>query len=252
MDSQVFDLINVTKRRFDKRTNSLVAVLEGVSAQVRRGSLVTLIGPSGAGKSTLLSLLNRLEDPDEGQIFFLGKRLPEWDVLELRRRVGLVFQQPVMLAGTVEDNLLYGPRLRKRETEIDPALLIAQVGLPKEILKRSSLELSGGEQQRVALARTLANNPDVLLLDEVTSSLDPESVRIIEQLILDLNAKGLTCLWVTHDLEQAKRLDGEVWIIIGGRLIEASPARDVFSGKCIPLTCAFLNGALAERGVRVE
>lgn len=252
MDSQVFDLINVTKRRFDKRTNSLVAVLEGVSAQVRRGSLVTLIGPSGAGKSTLLSLLNRLEDPDEGQIFFLGKRLPEWDVLELRRRVGLVFQQPVMLAGTVEDNLLYGPRLRKRETEIDPALLIAQVGLPKEILKRSSLELSGGEQQRVALARTLANNPDVLLLDEVTSSLDPESVRIIEQLILDLNAKGLTCLWVTHDLEQAKRLDGEVWIIIGGRLIEASPARDVFSWKCLPLTCAFLNGALAERGVRVE
>ncbi|MGD0153114.1 MAG: ATP-binding cassette domain-containing protein, partial [Thermacetogeniaceae bacterium] len=127
------------------------------------------------------------------------------------------------------------------------AAFLERAGLPPEMLRRPGHELSGGEQQRVALARTLVNDPEVLLLDEVTSSLDLESEQIIESLIRNLNIQGLTCIWVTHDLGQAQRLDGQVWVLIGGRLEQAAPARALFTGERTPLADAFLQGRLRER-----
>ncbi|MGD0153586.1 MAG: ATP-binding cassette domain-containing protein, partial [Thermacetogeniaceae bacterium] len=124
----VFELQDLWKERRDARTGKTVSVLQGITAQVEAGALVTIVGPSGAGKSTLLSLLNRLEDPDRGYIRYRGRDLADWNVLELRRRVGLVFQQPVMLDGTVEDNLLFGPRLAKSERPIDTAAFLERAG----------------------------------------------------------------------------------------------------------------------------
>lgn len=244
---RVFELQDVWKERRDDRTGKTIDVLRGITVDVRAGALVAVVGPSGAGKSTLLSLLNRLEDPDRGHIRYRGRELAGWNVLELRRRVGLVFQQPVMLDGTVEENLLFGPRLAKSEQAIDTSAWLERVGLPADMLQRPARELSGGEQQRVALARTLVNDPEVLLLDEVTSSLDPESGRIIEVLIRDLNGQGLTCIWVTHDLDQTRRLDSQVWVLIDGRLEQAATARALFAGERTPLTDAFLEGKLREK-----
>jgi len=246
MPDVIYELRDVCKSRLDTRTGQYFEVLRSISVKVTAGALVSIIGPSGAGKSTLLWLLNRLEDPERGQIKYCGRPINEWDVLDLRRRAGLVFQQPVMLPGTVRENLLYGPHLRKGDQDVALEEMINQVGLPPEMLERPAQELSGGEQQRVALARTLANGPEVLLLDEVTSSLDPESTQIIEDLITRRNAQGLTCLWVTHDLEQARRLDRETWVLIDGRMVEDTSTRQIFTGDCLPLTEAFVKGKLRE------
>lgn len=214
----LFKLERVTKYRQISAT-SRVTVLQNVFAQVDKGSLITIIGPSGAGKSTLLSLFNRLEDVDGGKIFYRGKELREWDVLELRRQVGLVFQRPVMLPGTVLDNLLYGPRIRGKQPEMTPAELMEMVGLDTELLNRNAQNLSGGQQQRVALARTLANGPRILLLDEITASLDPKSAAAVENLIIRLNReRGYTCLWVTHDREQARRVSNYTWLLQNGKI----------------------------------
>ncbi|MTI85165.1 MAG: phosphate ABC transporter ATP-binding protein [Firmicutes bacterium] len=199
--------------------SSTITVLKEVSVHVDKGSLITIIGPSGAGKSTLLSLLNRLEDVDGGEIYFQEKEIKQWDVLELRRQVGLVFQIPVMLPGTVKDNLLYGPGLRGQTPPTSSAEIIKMVGLEEKILERNSSNLSGGQKQRVALARTIANGSRILLLDEVTSSLDHESAMSIENLIINLNKEhGYTCLWVTHDRLQAQRVSPYSWSVHDGKI----------------------------------
>lgn len=217
-ENHLFELKKVTKYRRTSPTTR-ITVLQNISVKLDEGSLITIIGPSGAGKSTLLSLFNRLEDPNSGEIFFLGKEIKEWDVLELRRRVGLVLQRPVMLKGTVRDNLLYGPGLRREQPSIDPAAIMEMVGLDTKLLERDAQNLSGGQQQRVALARTLANGSRVLLLDEITASLDQESAAIIEGLITRLNRKhGYTCLWVTHDRSQARRVSSYTWLLQNGKI----------------------------------
>lgn len=218
MVTSLFELTKVTKYRQTSPT-SRIKVLNNISARVNNGDLVTITGPSGAGKSTLLSLLNRLEDADEGEIFYLGTEIKDWDVLELRRQVGLVFQRPVMLPGTVRDNLLYGPGLRGGRPAIDPSRLMEMVGLSPNLLERDARNLSGGQQQRVALARTLANGSRVLLLDEITASLDHESAGAIENLITKLNREqGYTCLWVTHDRAQARRVSKHIWLLQNNKI----------------------------------
>ncbi|MBO8128996.1 MAG: phosphate ABC transporter ATP-binding protein [Peptococcaceae bacterium] len=223
-----------------------VPTLQQISASVENGSLITLVGPSGAGKSTLLWLLNRLEDPDRGEIRLRGRSIKEIDVLGLRREVGLVLQQPVMLPGTVKDNILYGPRLKGAgEREVDAAQLLSDVGLSPSLLDRDAGKLSGGQRQRVALARTLANRPRVLLLDEVTSSLDPQSTARIENLIIRLNReKNITVLWVTHNLKQALRVGREAWILVDGKLVEAGTLPGVFLHPQNALAGAYISGKL--------
>jgi putative ABC transport system ATP-binding protein len=162
-----------------------------------------LLGPSGSGKSTILRLLNRLADPDEGVVRMHGEDVRSEDVLALRRRAVLVPQLPAPLPGTVADNVRFGPSLIDRTVEVEPLLLRA--GLDGSYAERDASQLSVGEQQRVMLARSLALEPEVLLLDEPTSALD-ESARDEIERTLGALSDGVSIVLVTHDRAQAERL----------------------------------------------
>jgi putative ABC transport system ATP-binding protein len=193
--------------------------LKLVSAVIPPESVIALMGPSGTGKSTLFRLLNRLEDPDHGSITYKGKPLSEWDPILLRREVHHVFQSAVLFPKTVADNLNYPLKLQgKSMSEEEMARLLERVGLSKSYLTRSIEKLSGGEKQRVHLARSLSLNPHVLLLDEPTASLDPESTERIEQEMRCYREKGHTVLWITHQPEQARRIADQVWHLESGHL----------------------------------
>lgn len=226
-----FALRGVVKRRPDE-TGRPTVVLDQVDLDLPAGLITTLVGPSGAGKSTLLHLLNRLEEADEGTILYRGTDIRQLDVIRLRRAVGLVLQAPVMLPGNVEFNIAAGPRLRGEVLARERAAeLLRLVGLDRSFLGREARGLSGGEQQRVSLARTLANQPEALLLDEVTSSLDPGAARDVEGLIIDLTRRlALTAVWVTHDLGQAERAGDRLVLLTRGRLAERGETRAFFAG----------------------
>ena len=170
-------------------------IIEGFSARIPADGLTAMVGPSGAGKSTLLRLLNRLDDPDDGEVLFEGRDVRSYDVLELRRRVQYVGQVPVTFAGTVADNV--GP---------EAPHLLARVGLDIALAAREADRLSVGEAQRMCLARALARHPECLLLDEPTSALDTTAKAGIEGLIRSLADDGLTVVMVTHDPRQANEL----------------------------------------------
>jgi putative ABC transport system ATP-binding protein len=176
-------------------------VLQDVSLSIPAGSTAVL-GPSGSGKSTLLRLLNRLADPDEGTVRFHGTDVRDLDPLELRRRVGLVPQLPAPVPGSVRDNVCFGPSLHGEEVRPEPPLRLA--GLDESFLDRDASRLSVGEQQRVMLARALALEPEVLLLDEPTASLDAAATRAVEYALRGL--RDVSLVLVTHDPAQAERL----------------------------------------------
>ena len=179
--------------------------------------MTALVGPSGAGKSTLLRLLNRLADPDGGTIQYRGRDVRDYDVLELRREVVLVPQLPALLPGSVADNVGYGPRMGGRQCELDRALTLA--GLDSTFGDRSATQLSVGEQQRVMLARALALEPLVLLLDEPTAALDEHSRDAVERTLLELHRRvSAAIIVVTHDQGQARRLGDRVLVLDGGRI----------------------------------
>lgn len=218
------------------------AILKGITAKVNQGEFITIIGPSGSGKSTLLSLLNRMVDPDYGLIRYKGKNYKEIDILLLRKIVGMVFQQPTMLKGTVKDNLLIGPKLHNEflnEEELDN--LLKSVGLPPSIKDQDAKLLSGGQKQKVSLARTLANKSEVLLLDEVTASLDPDSTLEIEHLIQKLhNEYKKTILWITHNISQARRMGQYTWVVANGELIEQGLTKDILKNPIHEITKRFI------------
>ncbi len=173
-----------------------------------------LLGPSGSGKSTLLRLLNRLADPDAGVVRFHGTDVRELDPLELRRRVGLVPQLPAPVPGSVADNVCFGPRLEGRE--VDPEGPVRLAGLDPSFLDRDASRLSVGEQQRVMLARALALEPEVLLLDEPTASLDPTATGAVEDALRGLHDVSLVL--VTHSRDQADRLTERTIRLRDGRV----------------------------------
>ncbi|MCL6517363.1 MAG: phosphate ABC transporter ATP-binding protein [Alicyclobacillus sp.] len=221
-------------------------LLRGVGGRVQAGTAVAVIGPSGAGKSTLLSLCNLMQTPDAGEVHVFGREVRDWDVRSLRRRVGLVMQQPVMLPGTVRDNLVAAARLHGAP-EPDVSAILSEVGLPPELAERPARDLSGGQKQRIALARTLVNRPDILLLDEATSALDRESAAIVEALVMRrVREQGLTAVWVTHDLEQARRIGDEIWLVAEGCVVERGPAAQVLAAPRTAWGRRFLLGTAAE------
>jgi putative ABC transport system ATP-binding protein len=179
-------------------------IVEGFSAVISRLGLTAMVGSSGAGKTTLLRLLNRLDDPDAGQVLLDGKDVRDYDVLDLRRRVQYVGQVPVTFPGTVIENLALA------DPSTDASALLARVGLDPALADRRADALSVGEAQRLSLARALACAPEALLLDEPTSALDTTSKGGIEQLIRSLAGGGLTVVLVTHDPRQAAELAGAV------------------------------------------
>src|SRR3954471_8816199 len=198
-----------------------VTVLDGIIAQIAPGRCTALAGPSGAGKTTLLRLLDRLEEPTSGALLLHGRPLPSYDVLEVRRRVGLVQQVPVLLGETVLDDLRVG---RPGLTEDEAQSFLARAGLADQPLNRRTESLSGGEAQRLCLARALAVGPEVLLLDEPTSALDAVAAKSVERVVQSLVDEGLTAVLVSHDLRQARRLADDVVVLRGGRVEEAGEA----------------------------
>ena len=204
-----------------------VTVLDHVDLAIADGGITVLVGPSGAGKSTVLRLLDRLEVPTSGEVRFRGRPLADLDVLALRRRVGMVFQRPAPFPGTVRDNLHVADP-HASEDELVAALRAAR--LDAAFLDRPADDLSGGEAQRMCLARTLVTRPEVLLMDEPTSSLDPDATRRLERTALRLADEGRELVWVTHDLEQARRLGGEIVVLIGGRVADESDRQRFLAG----------------------
>jgi ABC-type iron transport system FetAB ATPase subunit len=199
-------------------------ILDRASLVVAPGEAVAIQGPSGSGKSTLVRTLATLIEPDGGQVL-LGEEdahtfAPTW----FRTQVAYLAQQPALFPGSVKDNLATGPALQGRE--VPPRLeveLLAAVRLPDEFLRRDASTLSGGEKQRVALARALANQPEVLLLDEPTAALDPDTgVRIVE-LLRELSRAGRSVVMVTHDEAHAHALGGTQYRCVAGRVMRSSP-----------------------------
>ncbi len=217
----LFRLEGVTLRRGD------AVVLEQCDAQLPAGA-TCVWGPSGSGKSSFLRLLNRLADPDEGRVLLEGRDVRGLDVLALRRRVVLVQQLPSPLPGTVEDNVLYGPRLAHRAADV--ARLLELVALPLSLAGRDAATLSVGQQQRLMLARSLALEPEALLLDEPTSALDEGARDAVEETLAHLRDEiEVSLVVVTHELEQARRLAEWVVELREGRVVAQGPARELLA-----------------------
>ncbi len=195
-----------------------LAIIKDMSGTIEQGKITAFVGPSGAGKSTLFKLLNQLRTHTKGTITFNNEDVKAIDPMRLRKRIGIVLQEGVMTPGTVFDNLAL-PRQLHDETlsEQEALAFLNKVGLEERFLKTKAKELSGGQKQKVSIARTLVNQPDILLMDEITSSLDQVSTQAIETLIRTINKEdNQTILWITHNIDQAKRLSDNTWVLIDG------------------------------------
>jgi putative ABC transport system ATP-binding protein len=198
-------------------------VLDSLTAEIPEGA-TAIVGPSGAGKSTLLRLLNRLVDPQRGEISYRGRPLRSYEPLALRREVALVPQLPALLEGSVESNLGYAADLAGEPLELERTLALAS--LDPAFAERDVGKLSVGEQQRTMLARALAQRPRVLLLDEPTSALDPAARGVVEAALAEMRLE-ISIVLVSHDHEQARRLGDRVLRLEAGRLIGCDPREEV-------------------------
>jgi putative ABC transport system ATP-binding protein len=218
MNNPKIELVNVRK------TRNGIDILKEINITFISGKRHILLGPSGAGKTTLLRLLNRMEDPSSGKISYEGRDIKDIPVLQLRQKVGMVFQIPVTFEGTVKDNLMVPYRLRlisrhMDETEFEKALGLC--GLQTDFLHRRASDLSVGEKQRLNVARALINKPDTLLLDEPTSALDFESAGKLLHSVKELNeVLGLTVIMVTHHQEHARLFGGSIIHIAYGTVVK--------------------------------
>ena len=203
-------------------------LVEDINFEVKTGEVLAIVGPSGSGKSSLLRLLNRLDEPTSGAVYVEGTDYRQIAPRELRRKLGMVLQRPYLFPGTVEQNLQFGPQQRGEPLTQDSIIdLLTRVGL-KGYATRNIANLSGGEAQRVSVARTLANSPLALLLDEPTSALDETSKREVEALLANIvRDRKLTCVLVTHDNAQAVRLAERVLVLEAGRMACLGPAKEV-------------------------
>jgi putative ABC transport system ATP-binding protein len=194
-------------------------IINNISYDFYSQRIYNIIGPSGAGKSSLLRLLNRLDEPTGGEILFKDKKQKDYSPCNLRRKIGYLFQAPYLFDDSVRDNLLYA---EKSLNEDELFLLLEKVHLSKSLIDSPVARLSGGEKQRVALARLLATEPEIMLLDEPTSSLDPSVTQAVEKLIIEIvEQEKLTALVVTHNPDQAIRIGGEALLLVDGNLIES-------------------------------
>ncbi len=230
-------------------------VLKDIGLDVKRNRVTAIIGPSGSGKSTLLRCLNRMVDlvPSarvEGEVMFAGRNVlaDGEDVVELRQQVGMVFQKPNPFPRSIYDNVAYGPRIRGRvpRARLDEVVEGALRGAAlwdevKDRLGSSAMDLSGGQQQRLCIARCLAVTPEVLLMDEPCSALDPASTARIEDLIADLREE-VTVLLVTHNLQQAARVSDDTIFLLDGELIEVGPTDTIFTKAADSRTDDYVTG----------
>jgi len=232
-------------------------VIKHVSLKLPDKEITAIIGPSGSGKSTLLRALNRMNDHitgirTEGLVSIDGKDIygASVDVVELRRRVGMVFQRPNPFPKSIYDNVAYGPRLRGKQNKADLDQLVErslrQAALWEEVKDRlhtSGLDLSGGQQQRLCIARSLAVEPQVLLMDEPASALDPAATAKIEDLMLKLK-KELTVVVVTHNMQQAARVSDHTAFLLGGELVEFDATSKLFTAPKDKRTDDYISGKM--------
>ncbi len=227
-----------------------IEVLKGVSLDVRKGEVICIIGPSGSGKSTLLRCINALVPINQGSIKVEGQEVhdPALDKLELRKKVGMVFQSYNLFPHkTALENVMMAPvhvlKRPKEEVEAQARRLIKKVRLEgKEDAYPG--ELSGGQQQRVAIARSLAMNPDIMLFDEVTAALDPETVKEVLVTIRELAEEGMTCVLVTHEMGFAREIGDHIYFTDRGIIVEHGPPATFFTSASDPRTRAFLSQIL--------
>jgi len=225
-------------------------VLKGVSIDVRKGEVICVIGPSGSGKSTLLRCINALVPINRGSITVEGQEVhdPKLDKLELRKKVGMVFQQYNLFPHkTALQNVMMAPihvlKQDKAEVERRAYRLIEKVRLQGKENTYPG-ELSGGQQQRVAIARSLAMNPDVMLFDEVTAALDPETVKEVLITIRELAEEGMTCILVTHEMGFAREIADHIYFTDRGVIVEHGPPKTFFAEATDPRTREFLGQIL--------
>jgi polar amino acid transport system ATP-binding protein len=225
-------------------------VLKGVSLDIMQGEVICIIGPSGSGKSTLIRCVNALNTINSGSITVEGQEVhdPDLDKLELRKKVGMVFQQYNLFPHkTALENIMMAPLkvLKQSEAEVEERArkLIKRVNLEG---KENSYpgELSGGQQQRVAIARSLAMNPDVMLFDEVTAALDPETVNEVLLAIKDLAKDGMTCILVTHEMGFAREVANHIYFTDRGIIVEHGTPATFFDDAKDPRTKEFLSQIL--------
>ena len=225
-------------------------VIKGVSMEVMMGEVICIIGPSGSGKSTLIRCINALNDIQSGSITVQGQEVhdPNLDKLELRKKVGIVFQQYNLFPHkTALENIMMAPLLvlkqPKEEVEKRAYQLLHKVRLQGKEQSYPG-ELSGGQQQRVAIARALAMSPDVMLFDEVTAALDPETVKEVLVTIKELAADGMTCILVTHEMGFAREIADHIYFTDRGIIVEHGPPATFFEQAKDPRTQEFLSQIL--------
>jgi polar amino acid transport system ATP-binding protein len=229
-----------------RKSFGAATVLDGIDLTVARGDVITLIGASGSGKSTLLRCVNLLEPIDDGTIMFDGVDIaePGIDADPIRRRIGMIFQSYNLFPHmNVTDNVAIGPRkvlgVDKAIARQDALALLTRLGLA-ERAEAYPDQLSGGQQQRVAIARSLAMQPDVILLDEITSALDPELIGEVLDVVRDLKAGGMTMLFATHEMAFAREISDRVCFLHRGRILEDGPPEQIFGAPAEARTREFL------------
>ncbi|KAM3380533.1 ABC transporter I family member 17 [Capsicum chinense] len=225
--------IKIQVRGLTKVSEKGVCILNNVNVDIPKGIIMGVIGPSGSGKSTLLRSLNRLWEPPSNTVFLDGRDICDVDVLALRRKISMLFQLPVLFEGTVADNVRYGPQLKgQRLSDNEVYKLLTLADLDSSFFNKSGGELSVGQAQRVALARTLANEPEVLLLDEPTSALDPISTQNIEDVLVKLKREqNMTIVMVSHSIKQIKRIADIVCLLVNGEIVEILKPDQLFESK---------------------
>ncbi len=214
------------------------------SLDVQRGETLTIVGPNGAGKSTLLLVLARLLRPSRGDILYDGKSLKQWDELEYRRRISFVFQSPLLMDMTVEQNVALGLKFRgtpKEETRERVEKWMKQLGV-ESLSKRRAGQLSGGEAQRVSLARAFVLEPELLLLDEPFAALDPPThAKLLDDLSALLREDHRTAVFVTHNLNEATKLSHRIAVMIAGTLRQVGTTKQIKSKPADETVAAFLH-----------
>ncbi|EAD5654965.1 phosphate ABC transporter ATP-binding protein [Listeria monocytogenes] len=229
--------------------------LQKIALNIKKNQVTALIGPSGCGKSTFLRTLNRMNDlipnvKTTGEIHIGGENVqdPKIDMVNLRKKVGMVFQQANPFPFSIYDNVAYGPRMHgvKDKKVLDEIVerSLRQAALWEEVhdrLDRSAIGISGGQQQRLCIARVLAVKPDVILMDEPTSALDPISTAKVEDLILELK-KDYTIVIVTHNMQQASRISDETAFFLNGRIVEFADTTSIFTNPAEKETEDYISG----------
>ena len=220
MPDAIFQVEHLSLTYPARRGQPAATILSDVTVDLARGGALTLVGPSGSGKSSLLRCLNRLEEPTSGIVRFDGRAIIDLDPRELRRRAALVLQTPVLFEGTVRENLMvHAPGVALDASEARLRGTLGEVGLEAALLDRDAAMLSGGEKQRVTIARALLRDPQALLLDEPTSALDPPNATLVVETICRLrDSRGLSIVAVTHAPDLVRRLGGALLYLVKGRV----------------------------------